>query len=697
MGYTFTCNPKRAIYDLALFQGTQYTPSLPYCVSKKQADNSTINYIASTTYVQNDLSVSGGTSFRGIGNFNSFMNNQGNVLNPEFCYFMLQSKHYTTHTSEFIDYGFTRTAFPTVGLYASGYSKSKNPLRVCDLVITQKEYAPNSDSESSFVKLEGENTLDGNKATGEFHSVTFIQSPHSVKAFDFGYPDFYCSQDNKLSGKGSHLYLYQRGAVQTKGKYISSIALGAYSKELYQNSVNSKKDQSSLDGIKFSADMYAMSSACSVSADEVIIKNLAINQSEAWYNSKGKFSVIVPDWKSKTHVHAKYEGDFAKQSTTPSDSDTAAYIGVTRTDNPKQAITGALLVQNDKWTTEKTIKIGRVVYYCDAIQTPMRVNGHNYYLYYTYNTGVNAGQPIEEISVDGNALVQGAATAVCAKDSDIDSERVTYADSSIPSFLHLYYDHSNLKSAFFNKLYIGTGKTKNAALLELAANECVEFVDLDLNDGASGESVYFGFRYGVLDRAAIKEKRDDDAKKAEQRAQMQEAICDVIVTEGEPYHPEGFIADNLVYYVPVADKNLNAGNLGDELYMYYTSDYVSSAYNKRNNAATYLAYDVFTPIKSFAFSRFDCVPYNEHYVSQTGKNDLAVYEYVMRSDEKLPIDLNADILVTDGDYKAKGDNRISMFVSRLDNSVKPSAEITGGYVGKTTDVGTLKLTKKPIR
>jgi hypothetical protein len=32
-----------------------------------------------------------------------------------------------------------------------------------------------------------------------------------------------------------------------------------------------------------------------------------------------------------------------------------------------------------------------------------------------------------------------------------------------------------------------------------------------------------------------------------------------------------------------------------------------------------------------------------------------------------------------------------MFVARYDNAVKDSAQITGGYVGKTTDVGKLSI------
>ena len=670
MGYTYTHNPKRAIYDLALFQGTPCSAGLPYSVSKKQTDKSTLSYIASTMYSQNG-GFSSDNMFRFISTFNSFMNNSGNILDQDMNAVIRKSYYHTTYTSDNIEYGFTHMAYPTVGLYASGYAKSKSPLRMCDLVITKKNYTAKVNGDDIEVNIEKEKTLDGSSAKGAFHSVTNLANPHSVNAFNFCYPDFYNFSDNKnavLKGTGANLYVYQRGAARSKGKYISSLALGAYSEAFYKNGVNSKKDSDSVNNVKYSTDMYSMSSACSSSTDEVLIKNIAVSPSNAWYNRKGGYDERI-------------EPDQSKQSVNPG-SDSSAYIGVSRTDNPDEAIRGVLFIQNDKWTTEKNIKIGRVVYYCDAIQTPMRVNGHNYYLYYTYNTGVNAGQPIENISVDTLTLIQGAATALCAKDSDDASERKVYSDDNMPTFLHLYYDHSNIKGVYYNKLYIASGKTKSAALLELAENECVEFLDYDLNKDAGGDSIYFGYRYGVIDQSAINKIKTEEGKEEERRAQLQEAICDIVITENEPYQPDGFIAENHVYYKPVSDKNLNLGNLGDEMYMYYCSDYTSDTYNKKNNAATYRAYDVYSPITSFAIAPYDFVPYSEWYKKFSPGYSSArptVYEYVMLSNEKRAADLNSGILLTDDKGRAKGDNRITMFVARLDNTAKPSAEITGGW------------------
>jgi len=153
-----------------------------------------------------------------------------------------------------------------------------------------------------------------------------------------------------------------------------------------------------------------------------------------------------------------------------------------------------------------------------------------------------------------------------------------------------------------------------------------------------------------------------------------------------------FIADNFVYYKPVSDVNLNVGNLGDELYMYYCSDYVSETYNRKNNAATYLAYDVFSPITSFAIAPYDYVPYSEWYKKNYpgySSTRTTVYEYVMFSNEKHAADLNAGILLTNDKYRSKGDNRITMFVARFDNTAKPSAEITGGWGEAYSNLGSV--------
>ena len=228
-------------------------------------------------------------------------------------------------------------------------------------------------------------------------------------------------------------------------------------------------------------------------------------------------------------------------------------------------------------------------------------------------------------------------------------------------------------------------------MLDLVAQGCSEFVDLDLNDGVNGDTVYFGYRYGSVNQKKIDAAKTEEDKEIARKEEMQEAICDIVITVGEPYNPDGFIGKNRVYYTPVSDRDLNFNTTGDEIYMYYCCSWTSSDYNETHKAATYDPLNMYQPIKSLAFAPYDCVPYNKEYAESTDDDDLTAYEYVMCSDEKFPADLNSGVVCTDNSYDAEGDTRITMFASRYENDVKPSAQITGGYVGKTTDIGELYL------
>ena len=90
---------------------------------------------------------------------------------------------------------------------------------------------------------------------------------------------------------------------------------------------------------------------------------------------------------------------------------------------------------------------------------------------------------------------------------------------------------------------------------------------------------------------------------------------------------------------------------------------------------------------------YDRVPYIEKMEATTSDSqNILRWEYVMQANSKSHIDLNEGAIWFDSDYRAP-DNRISMFAQREDGSVKPSAEITGGYVDETEDIGYIKMVK----
>ena len=61
----------------------------------------------------------------------------------------------------------------------------------------------------------------------------------------------------------------------------------------------------------------------------------------------------------------------------------------------------------------------------------------------------------------------------------------------------------------------------------------------------------------------------------------------------------------------------------------------------------------------------------------------------MLSDHSAPADLTAGTGIFSGDTFV--DNRVTMFAQRLDGSVKPAGEITGGFVAEQMKVGTLTI------
>ena len=61
----------------------------------------------------------------------------------------------------------------------------------------------------------------------------------------------------------------------------------------------------------------------------------------------------------------------------------------------------------------------------------------------------------------------------------------------------------------------------------------------------------------------------------------------------------------------------------------------------------------------------------------------------MQNNDIAPVDLNEGA-VSYSPHHAK-DVRISMFAQRSDGSVKPSGEITGGFVESTYDTGDLEF------
>lgn len=668
VGYTWSYNPKRALYNIEMYQGDNYSNSLNYAMSKLDDSGVSQNYVAASMFTQ--LTPDGVNNARFVHPGNTYMNYCGVAISKRnLSNYIIDG---STHTmTENIKFGYTKSNFLPTGMYVSGYQKDRKPLTLDDVVFSTSEYKMTETDGKLSADLSKEKTLGGNTPQGAFHGVTEMKNPRSVKPFNLSYPDFY-DDDDDFRNSGSSFYIYLSGTKLAKRKYIASLSVGAFSREQYKET-NTKATDDELKAIDTMVNGTALASATGACSDEVIVYNMSTdNQSDAWYNrqKEGKALREAPE------------------------NVPAAYIGVNRTDvgtasdeaagNKQRPITGVLLYRLDDSTAPNVLEIDSVKYYCAGVSTPIIMKGIKYFLYYSYSKGAFPGEPIEEIVLDNVPIIADYCTNVCADSSS----SVPYGNAEQTSFLHLKYEHDT-RNDFFNKIYIGQGSTDRAAKCDLLTHGCLEYLDMDANTGVVGHSVYIGFRRGHLDLEKIESKKTEAAREKERQKQLQEAVYDIIITDDEPYQADGIVKNNM-YYAPVGNSDLTGG-MGHRLYMYYASPWYSSRYNTNTGSKTLLPQDVYSGfLTQFALAQYDRVPYNTSVPSTTDtESSKKPWEYVMNITDNIHADLNEGTVAfkVDGSAHYAYDNRITMFAQRSDGSVKPAGEITGGFVEKNLSVG----------
>ena len=684
--YTWSYYPKRALTNIVAYQGDSYSTSLPYTLSKP-LDGVQQSFVAATNLQQQFLNPNDGMArFAMPGN--TIRNSNGCVYEDSYHDWELARDFNSTRTDvlpEGVPFGYKKAHFLPTAAYVCGPVEGKEPLKLEDVIISQTMLAPTYEDgiyrytldevgwDTDYTYSETREAPDGKictlepdthkynngrkEAVGDFKPVVDIKNPNSPDPFNFSYPRALNSKNNLLR-ETQPCYIYIRGKKTEKQKYISSLSVGAYSRAQFKKD-NPSQDEKLADSIAEGTAMFAAASGCK---DEIIIFNIAAaNQNNAWYN---------------------WQKDGVSQ-TKPPENVPAAYIGVSRTDDPKQAITGVILYEHNEMIAPNQITVNKVKYTCAGSTMPIIINGKKYFLYYSKNAGDSVGFPIEDIMIDTTPVVAGYATNLCA---DKDSTE-PYGNPDLPFYIHTKY---TAEGDFFNKLYIGRGETKKQAMADLLSQGCTDSLDIDLNTGITGKTILLGYRRGYINWDEVNSKTTVDERKDEIKAQTTEAIYDIVITRGEPFHAEGIVRNN-IYYYPVGTSALDAdlnGAEGYELYMYYASPYYSADYNKKNNASTLLPQNVFTGyLTHLAFSESDRVPYNDTVSVSSDGQDNMPWEYVMQADNAAPVDLN-DGAVSYSPHHAK-DIRISMFAQRSDGSVKPSGEITGGFVKERYAIGDL--------
>ena len=662
LGFVWTYNPKRAITDIVLYQGDTYQNTLPYTISKPSGTVS-MGYVATTTVCQQGLD--GSTDMKAsrfISTTNAIINDRALlVMGDDYDWGVLEG--YTYSLARGFNFSYKKANFLPLGLYVSGAATGKAPLKLNDVVFSTNTDAKTGVVEDGEIVWHLSNTLRtlGLQSVDEktaFHAIMEVKDPYATEAISVAYPEWYTKKDDKKSC--SYLYIYIKGSLPAKPRYISSVALGSYSREQYKRDLQQKKAHVSDDEIKAidaAVNSSAMISAASACSGEIIPVNLATLAGESWYerSKDGKANSKAPE-------------------NTP-----AAYIGVSRTDKASQAITAVMLYQNDATTTAAKIKIDGAEYYCDTPSTPLVLNGKKYYLYYTRNRGVLSGARVEDIIIDTTPILSGTSSALSGKVGS----NTTYGEGGFRKFIHMAFEQQD--GTYIQDLFLGKGTSQNNALSELISQECYQYINIDLNCAAGGSWIYLGYSSGNIDMST--------ATASKIRRAWNEAVWDIIVTRNEPFHEEGIVSEKTgIYYAPVSSINLNDGieGLSDELYMYYCSPYLSEEYNEDHKANTALPTDVFTaPITKMAFARYDRVPYNTSLEGTTNEaaSTAKAWEYVMFADHSRPAEFNAGAVK----LQDMTDNRVTMFVQRYDGSVKPAGQITGGFLTDVTGTGNISI------
>ncbi|WP_026834912.1 hypothetical protein [Eubacterium xylanophilum] len=756
IGYSWSYNPYRAITDVKAFQGTIFSSELPYTISKPIAtsdSNKTVNvgYGAATVISQRTTTKCSWVT-RGIGPENAYMAPNGLLGTNKQV-----PQGYTSYRPGGYAYSQEKMPFIATGLYVCGPTESMEKITLDDVIITGNSHVAENKKGIISTGISGEKTLSDIDATGDFNSIQEMKRPFETEPFNIAYPEW-TNDDNDHYDAASPCYIYLRRPALKK-KYISKVFVGTYA---FKNS-EAEEDYDTNQAIAKMVDTNALVDATRQTVDEVIPANVALTPGRTWYGTtvKGvdefngrKYIDSTGGWYEKklynnvdikrlpwgpphydlkedgNHRSGKYSADYVDRP--------ASYIGVERTDDPDEAVKGLILYKSKEKNVPQRIQVDGADYYCASPSTPIEMRGmdckdddyrlsfkwteEKYYLYYTTNQGVSPGHPITEITVDDNVFNSKQATCLCVDKLDktetskdgrksIKERAKPYGESKMPMFIHASFEKDD--NAYFNKIYTANGKTKKEALLQLLEQGCTEFLDMNLNEGASltdkdtmfdskkkgGDYIYFGYRGYTL--------KDDTGESKEE--QLKEAVYDIVCTVGEPYHPEGIQTERYnMYYMPVvkltkdddmSGTDLNAGTNGPPIYMYYTTTDAVNDFNKKtgSDARKNLSpkpKDYFkSPLTSLCFTRYDRVPYNSESgaAGNFGENKKA-WEYVLYSDSSTPVDFNDGTVKLNSDFLTEN-NHISMFAQREDGSVKKSAEITGGYISSKAEVGEMWLNR----
>ncbi len=661
MGYSYTYNPYRAVYDMGVYTATTKAQS----IQRSIADTKGFYTVAETVLLSDKacldspLYLSEHDSRRPTGDEMMKYSSKLSYINPPLARGVKQKHKVEDNIS------WNESPFRLQGLYLLGAIDGGTPLKLTDIKVT----------------------TDGSGMAG-FHSVKRFSNPYSGPV-NIAYE----SDDQKASGA----YIYLKGAEAEKPKYISAIEVSTYKRPEKENGEYEDHEKRYLDS--FSDDAAKMGLFTKVDG-EVYNYNIAAEQGNVWYN--------------------KYDANNSE----------ATYIGVSRTDNEDQAITGLMFYKSNERPNEK-IKINGVEYH----RTGDSVNG--YWMFYTKSPGACPGLPMTDLVFDKEALSEGCGTVVAVSSpdeygtaekksvltqiiknalgisalslnrksvnietsSEESKEKVLKSKavymSSMPGlnlFIHTKHDTND---AAISEMNVFKAKDKTELMSRMMEGGYNYFVNASLNINAGGDAVYLVYK--MIDKDAMAEAAEDagssdglfadgDSESEDEDWSDFNMDFDNIVVAEDTIHdiicvvggtPEKEIKHNGVSYSLVSDVSLNSGTSGRTIYLYETTSDTLTIDNKSVKVSA---------LSNVVLCTGYAVPSKE---SQS--NPYGTWEELLDTTGSV-VDINTGVFAKTDDNKHLTSCRAYLFVHRYDQIIKPNAKIRRGEVSDTFKYGNIYMT-----
>ena len=678
---TKTYNPKRALYDIRSYTSSPDSSGNPCYFGGAQAGGyAAAGVMLATVAREENFYMQSYLGYTATHDYLNFMvgmysknfdnDNSGLKMLPEdfekqnYWKDAPYSKVYQNYKDQVTrEYTYLRCK----NIYLQGAIDNKNPLTPADIAFTNKPLDKNDG------KVE---TLAGSTADNpeEFFSIQDFRTPNATGDHDIGF------RGADPDGKFTQQYIYLRRKPKEK-QYISSVAVGSFdAKEIAGKDASS----STVDAYSKIAPDRCVQILLGSCTDEILPYNLCsinaanraciesftdtlMSEKELQKNIYDQVvktgykhyttrvnrytEVKVNDTEEELKRCMKLEWQFNEN--TYKNQHSYAYLGVSRTDNASEAVTGLLRMKATagKAPDVKVFVNGNEYSLCGGKISDKFLG--DYYLYQTYNSG--AGAPLTAVDFGIVPYTNDAATALYAEKSGISTSDSAPALGCGYSSNYIYGYYNDV-SEYIDAVYIGTGDSVFEACSDLLAAGAKKAILYDVRHNAKSD---VDGKYTFIGYSTSKPIKHKTPK----------GVRDIVfVKYGKETAPPTTIIGGREYVAARNGSNApEAINKADGTYIYY--------YAPDDDTSIPM-------INKLGISERDRVP-----------DQNETWENVLTSDNNR-YNLNEGLFSFKSNTKFLTDSRAYLFCRRQsnpDNYIKPGAAIVGGHCESSIAYGDLYI------